>query len=61
MGSFIVGIFVTLVIGIPIAGVIANRSFDEGMIQCKLKPEICDMQFIKYQTELKIKNLQNNS
>jgi hypothetical protein len=32
----------------------------EGMIECKLKPKECDKQFVIYQKEQEIKNLQES-
>ena len=37
-----------------------DRGRKEGMIECKLKPKECDKQFVIYQKEQEIKNLQQS-
>jgi hypothetical protein len=55
--DFIAGIIVGVFIIGGITHVNSIRPVNNGWIQCKLRPEICDAKFAEYQAEIKLEQL----
>lgn len=57
---FLISLYALAVFAIFSPTLFLNKGRKDGMIECKLKPKECDKQFVIYQKEQEIKNLQQS-